>query len=705
MNKTELIKEISRLTGISSNKTSRIIDSLLKIITESVKEGDKVSLHRFGAFKKIEKSERRYFSIHNNRTEIKGKKSSVKFVPFKQFRRTVIRELEASNNLVKQRVVPIDSSRGVFTNSQVNESNENKTRLVPKASKNLGARRFGDTSEYHNNRFEYIGKVLYDHYLGEDEHTSYPAVKTPLKGTNILGWYRSNKEAVVGVSEPLLVDEVEKLCQKYEGLVLLQNVALPIRNREYSYRPDIALWWEKYEILIDIEIDEPYDICSRKPLHYIGCSDNLRDQYFIRNGWTVIRYSENQVTKHMTELIGHLEFVLNWLSNKATVGYIPFEAKRWTYEEAIEISSAAQRERDLELKAQHKNTINQKQAIGASYDNFIKPNSDILPEIGEVSHDSLIESQLKYVMASCAAYVRITDLDGREWVFDKESIKTETKEDGTYIVGNNILIPFLKNYSIKSTKKVEAISSLYTEDHWSSEDNVSNRDILIKAAKLGSPIWIKYCNGQGSKSERYLSNLSLFLHHIDAQTPFTDLGSIVIKNKSQWEYHLWGFCSLRYEFRQFACDSRLSEVKIVNCKNAYIWGNAYQASLAELVMNPYSYRFDFFNRVDYLIDIMPSKEKESTLSKGNLAHYEVIKGNIEKALEMYLAIPYDTYMGESGDMEYVWGTACIEDIEKFINEGKNTKDSSSFEIMASEIVENFSKIKSLLITHGWNWNK
>ena len=160
MNKTELIKEISRLTGISSNKTSRIIDSLLKIITESVKEGDKVSLHRFGAFKKIEKSERRYFSIHNNRTEIKGKKSSVKFVPFKQFRRTVIRELEASNNLVKQRVVPIDSSRGVFTNSQVNESNENKTRLVPKASKNLGARRFGDTSEYHNNRFEYIGKNI-----------------------------------------------------------------------------------------------------------------------------------------------------------------------------------------------------------------------------------------------------------------------------------------------------------------------------------------------------------------------------------------------------------------------------------------------------------------------------------------------------------------------------------------------------------------
>ena len=63
MNKTEQIKEISRLTGISSNKTSRIIDSLLKIITESVKEGDKVSLHRFGAFKKIEKSERRYYSI------------------------------------------------------------------------------------------------------------------------------------------------------------------------------------------------------------------------------------------------------------------------------------------------------------------------------------------------------------------------------------------------------------------------------------------------------------------------------------------------------------------------------------------------------------------------------------------------------------------------------------------------------------------
>lgn len=32
-------------------------------------------------------------------------------------------------------------------------------------------------------------------------------------------------------------------------------------------------------------------------------------------------------------------------------------------------------------------------------------------------------------------------------------ILARTKEDGTYIVGNNILIPFLHDYSIRFTKK------------------------------------------------------------------------------------------------------------------------------------------------------------------------------------------------------------------------------------------------------------
>lgn len=65
---------------------------------------------------------------------------------------------------------------------------------------------------------------------------------------------------------------------------MLDNVKLPILNRNYSYRPDFCLYWAKKQLYIDIEIDEPYDIVSRKPIHYQGNGDNLRDRYFIRNG-------------------------------------------------------------------------------------------------------------------------------------------------------------------------------------------------------------------------------------------------------------------------------------------------------------------------------------------------------------------------------------------------------------------------------------
>lgn len=703
MNKNELIRTISSSTGVSKNRTSKILDSFFGIITDTVKKGENVTLHHFGSFKRVTKEGRPFYNLITQNRELLPRRSYVKFIPFHQLRASIKQDgLTNEEKIIPSLPISTGSSkngnRPIASSAKFN-GNRNKT----KSSKNLGERRAVDTSEYHNNRFDYIGTVEYDCFLGENEHTTFPAIKTPQKGTKILKWYKSSKEAIVGVTEPLLVAEVEKLCQKFEGLTILNNIALPILNREYSYRPDIALYWEKYGILLDIEIDEPYDICSRKPTHYIGCADNLRDKYFIRNGWSVIRYSENQVSNHMAEVICHLEFILNWLSSQTAKGYIHIEDSRWTYDEATQFADSYKRENDLGVERQHGHLEVKLQSPSRSYESFIKPDIDILPQNVEISHNPSIESQFNYAMASNADYVRITDIAGREWVLEKKTIKKENQNDETHIVGNNILIPFLKGYPFRSLSKVEAISSLYT-DHWRSEDNNSNRDILIKAARTGSPIWIKYRNGQGSKSERYLSNLCLFLHHIDAQMPFTDLGTIVINNKSQWEYYLFGFCSMRHEFRQFACDARLSEVKIVNCKNTYIWGNAYQNSLAELVMHPYNYWLDYSSRVDYLIGIMPKKEKESLLSKGNLAHYEVIKGNINKALKMYLQIPFNTNMNLNGDQECIWGKVCIKDIDRFIDEGKKTEDNKYSEITPSRIVNNFSKVKSLLIENGWLWN-
>jgi hypothetical protein len=120
-------------------------------------------------------------------------------------------------------------------------------------------------------------------------------------------------------------------------------------------------------------------------------------------------------------------------------------------------------------------------------------------------------------------------------------------------------------------------------------------------------------------------------------------------------------------------------------------------------MDPYN-KIDYFKRVEYLLDIMPANEKKILLTIGNTANYEVFKGNLSKALELYNSIPYDNIM-EMGDELSTWGEVCINDIEHFIKESIKKQDSSySYDIVPSELLENFTKIKSLLIEAGWNWN-
>ena len=48
---------------------------------------------------------------------------------------------------------------------------------------------------------------------------------------------------------------------------------------------------------------------------------------------------------------------------------------------------------------------------------------------------------------------------------------------------------------------------------------------------------------------------------------------------------------------------------------------------------------------------------------------------------------------------------CINDIEQFINDYKAKSDSSyNYDIVPSKVVENFTKIKTMLIQAGWEWN-
>ena len=702
MKKQELIRKISSQTGVSIKKTSCVLQSIFDVIEKSLIDGNNISLHNFGAFKLGVRNKKAFYNITTRNIDISPEHTIVRFVPYKALKKTC-------NPSVIHRSIPKEatSSTTARKHSTLNTHGRNvhDGKVIP-TSLNIGTRRSESTSEFHNNKFAYIGTVAFDHYLGENDHSTFPAIKTPAKSTKILKWYKSNKDAVTGVTEPLLVTELEKLCEKYDGLKLLNHIAVPIQNREYSYRPDLALYWGNYNLCIDIEIDEPYDICSRKPLHYIGCSDNLRDTYFTRNGWCVIRYSEQQIINHIDYVVEHLDFVINWLIGNSVQHYNLPVNTRWTYDDAIQMANDSLREFSLNLPQQDLTHLESKP--DSKWDSrFVKPCEDILPEQINDHQNSIVECQLNYALSSKSQYLRITRDDGYQFILEKNSISKGVDNGRVLITGKNPLCPMMSTaqYHLDTLTLIEPIAELFTNKRWSQHHPESAKDILVYAASIGAPIWIRYKNSQGIISERFLVNMGLCCtaNFFDARHPFLELGSIVHLDKNHCIY-ICGLCSIRDEFRMFACDDRLINVKVVNCKYNFIYSDAYSNTLAELVMEPYN-KLDYFMRVEYLLNIMPAKEKKRLLTIGNLANYEVFKGNLSKALELYNSIPYDNIM-VMGDELSTWGEVCINDIEYFIKESKDRQDSSySYDIVPSELLENFTKIKSLLIDAGWIWSE
>ena len=64
-----------------------------------------------------------------------------------------------------------------------------------------------------------------------------------------------------------------------------------------GYYPDMMVSARGGAYLIDIEIDEPYEMATKKEIHYIGCDDEDRNKRLGDKNWIVVRFSERQIMK------------------------------------------------------------------------------------------------------------------------------------------------------------------------------------------------------------------------------------------------------------------------------------------------------------------------------------------------------------------------------------------------------------------------
>ena len=110
------------------------------------------------------------------------------------------------------------------------------------------------------------------------------------------------------------------------------------------YVPDFCYIDDENFIYIDIEIDEPYAAFSGEPIHYLG-ADDARNDFFIAQGWTIVRFAEEQIAKYPVACCSTISQVLDYLRGKTDKisTTLPLLAC-WNKKEALEMSKNQHRQ-------------------------------------------------------------------------------------------------------------------------------------------------------------------------------------------------------------------------------------------------------------------------------------------------------------------------------------------------------------------------
>ena len=163
-------------------------------------------------------------------------------------------------------------------------------------------------------------------YTKEYPNIFYPNTSKP--NTNLID-YRNPK---IGFTESVFESKLNKYFSNY---IIKDKVINDDRN--YPYSPDFIIFIEENNLIIDIELDEPYAYHSKKPIHI---NDEKRNNYFLDNGWGIIRFAEIQTVKYpelcckiISEYIRNITGDYIWVEGFHELENLEF-LKAWNFIEA-----------------------------------------------------------------------------------------------------------------------------------------------------------------------------------------------------------------------------------------------------------------------------------------------------------------------------------------------------------------------------------
>jgi len=188
-----------------------------------------------------------------------------------------------------------------------------------------------DKMDEHNNKMKIFNKRLSEEFVYM-ENPLLRILKIQMTKIEFLASAKQPEDCSDGVKKGVS----EKYFYTYLKSVFGDHIL--INKTLWDYTPDFIFFHPFFKLFIDIEIDEPYDALSREPIHYIG-EDFQRDNYFVKNKWCVIRFSEKQVIQQALPCCCEIKRVVNTIFpsayGKEDLTEILLPDKRWTREDAI----------------------------------------------------------------------------------------------------------------------------------------------------------------------------------------------------------------------------------------------------------------------------------------------------------------------------------------------------------------------------------
>lgn len=703
MNKHELIKEIAKATKISQKQSQIILDTFFELIKQEVAKGNSITFRRFGRWYVKTLSGRKYYNIVTHKTYEKKDRKIISFKPssfllHKETKTSSAVSIKITDTSILQypKLITRNLNKSIHNNQNKENINipitiiKSGNKIVYNGELNIGKRiKHQPTTE--TGRLVYEGKTEY--YLNEAddiENYSYPALLIPFENTPILQ-YRTKRYTTGGVVEPLLVNALNVLKETEPEIEVLQNISLPVRNRTYGYMPDIAIVWKKKNLFIDIEIDEPYDIVSRKPIHYKDCGDSLRNSYFIDNGWNVIRIAEKQIVDDCSKIVDYIKFCIRLLTNDlrflVSIDMSRMRIDRWDYAKAAKWAKDNFREKYLGIKNITLPSSDLKYDLLDEYIiqeptistiEFIKPLEDIIEDRYDDIRNSILFECKK------ANYIIFT-LKSKS--YDYVALANEIK----FCMQN--LQYGLELYDVIEHKYVfiqfQAVENFYSCDNIIKQvvNTIEDWPILLKEAMIDSnPIEIFYdTNDQGNPILRTVLYITPWYELYNEDNRKNHSAEILLDYANSIKFatletmdkvsYFTGYCTYRKDIRTFNTH-RIKGGRIFNChKNIHeitvndIW-NVLTKGYADMVIRMYH--------------SLAKHEQLKLYHLGNLANALVMQGKIDEAMKIYLSIPKEQRMRGSND---TWYEVCINDIKSFMTEEKHK--------------ENFEKILTKLQNHGW----